>query len=258
LLLAEGKALLAIQLLAVKAGEEPLALEGQLLALKLAGLLGDIQRVQRSLKRLEKTHPAWVGLGWSRAAEGAAKRAGAGAALEQLEAAVALDLTSRLLRERGDGTAGWVVVNDRLDVALAAGADGVHLGRRSLDIGTARRLLGDRGVVGASLHAGDDPATASAHGARYAFVGTIFETPTHPGERPLGLSGMGGFLARARDLPLVGIGGVAVEGARELRALGAHGVAAIRGIWDHPDPARAASEYLDAMTVGHERQGGTR
>jgi tetratricopeptide (TPR) repeat protein len=98
LLLAEGKALLAIQLLAVKAGEEPLALEGQLLALKLAGLLGDIQRVQRSLKRLEKTHPAWVGLGWSRAAEGAAKRAGAGAALEQLEAAVALDLTDlRLL-----------------------------------------------------------------------------------------------------------------------------------------------------------------
>ena len=92
LLLAEGQPLLGVQLLAVKAGEEPHGVEGILVSAEISGRLGDVKKLQNTLKRLERTNPGRVGEAWTRAAEGAAKRLGPGGALDMLETAVDLDL----------------------------------------------------------------------------------------------------------------------------------------------------------------------
>jgi tetratricopeptide (TPR) repeat protein len=93
LLVAEGRPLLAVQLLAVKADQEPLPLEGQLLSLRLSGLTGDLKRVHASLRRLGKIHPAWVGRAAAQAAEGVAMRAGPAAAVAMLVGEAGVDLT---------------------------------------------------------------------------------------------------------------------------------------------------------------------
>src|SRR5262245_52404594 len=93
LLLAEHQPLLAIQLLAVKTDQEPLEMEGQLLSVRVASLLGDPARVRGSLRRIHKTHPAWLGRAAAQAAEGAAQRAGARAALAALSGAPGTDVT---------------------------------------------------------------------------------------------------------------------------------------------------------------------
>lgn len=151
------------------------------------------------------------------------------------------------LMSRAGGQGAWVVVNDRVDVALATGADAVHLSARSLDVATARRILGEHAVVGVSLHAQDEPALQRAEGADYAFVGTIFHTPSHQRAPGMGAAGLGRFVACAGGLPVVAIGGIGAEHVAELVACGAHGVAVIRAVWDRPSPARATTELLRAI-----------
>jgi thiamine-phosphate pyrophosphorylase len=140
-------------------------------------------------------------------------------------------------------------VNDRLDIALAVGAAGVHLGIRSLPPSEARRLLGAGRLLGVSVHSASEAVEAAESGADYLFVGTLFETPSHPGAAPRGPEFMGSVASRVA-LPLVGIGGVTPERAAEVLASGGHGVAAIRGIWDAPSPPDAVQAYLDALQAG--------
>jgi thiamine-phosphate pyrophosphorylase len=153
----------------------------------------------------------------------------------------------RRLMDRAGNRDGWVVVNDRIDVALASGADAVHLSARSLDVATARRILGEDAAVGVSLHAHDAPAAQRAEGADYAFVGNIFDTPSHEGALAMGAAGLAKFVERAWGLPVVAIGGIGAEHVAELVACGAHGVAVIRAVWDRPSPADAATELLRAI-----------
>ncbi|MDP2957448.1 MAG: thiamine phosphate synthase [Longimicrobiales bacterium] len=150
----------------------------------------------------------------------------------------------------------WLVVNDRVDVALAAGACGVHLGARSLPVASARRLLGGRGRIGASVHSVPEGADAARQGADWIFAGTIWATPSHPGREGRGP----GFIAEVRSaapaVPVLAIGGVSEERVAEVMGGGAAGVAVIRGIWDAPDPLEAARRYLEALaaSAGHREE----
>jgi thiamine-phosphate pyrophosphorylase len=135
-------------------------------------------------------------------------------------------------------------VNDRLDVAMAVGAAGVHLGQASLDVADARRLDGEW-WIGKSVHDLAEAEAARAAGADYLVVGPVFLTPTHPGREPLGL-------ARLREIarlgiPTIAIGGVTAERIRALKDAGAYGVAAIRALWDAADPAGAVRRMLQEL-----------
>jgi thiamine-phosphate pyrophosphorylase len=134
-------------------------------------------------------------------------------------------------------------VNDRLDVALATGADGVQLGTGSLGVAEARRL-GPAWLVGRSVHTVADALAARAAGADYLLAGPVFPTPTHPDAAPLGLAGLGAIVAVG--LPVIAIGGVTVERIETLRAAGAWGAAVIRALWDAADPRAAARAMEDA------------
>jgi thiamine-phosphate pyrophosphorylase len=135
-------------------------------------------------------------------------------------------------------------VNDRLDIALAARAEGVQLSRSSLLPADARRLAPDW-WIGCSVHSLDEARTARDGGADYLLVGPVYHTTTHPTASPLGLEALGAIVQLG--LPVIAIGGVTPQRARELAGAGAYGVAAIRAIWDAADPHEAARSLLEAV-----------
>ena len=149
--------------------------------------------------------------------------------------------TARVLRALTYNHEATLLVNDRIDVALAADADGVHLPAASWPIATARTLLGPRAWIGRSGHGAEEAAAAAAEGADYVVLGPIFATPSkEPYGAPLGT----GVLAATRAAaPLVAIGGVTADRVPALRGAGAYGVAVIRAILDAPDPAAAARAF---------------
>jgi thiamine-phosphate pyrophosphorylase len=149
---------------------------------------------------------------------------------------------ARTLRAATAAAGQLLLVNDRLDVALAAGADGVHLPSAGVPAADARRLLGPR-LVGVSCHSLEDVRRARDAGADYATFGPIFDTPSKRAfGPPRGLAA----LAEAAELglPLVALGGIDAAGARAARAAGARAVAAIRAWLAAPDPAAAVAALL--------------
>jgi thiamine-phosphate pyrophosphorylase len=149
------------------------------------------------------------------------------------------------LRELTEGRA-LLLVNDRLDVALAAGADGVHLAGHSLPPAAARAALGPGRLVGCSVHDTAEAEEAARGGADFLFVGTLYPSRSHPG-RAGGGPRLVEELREAVDLPLVGIGGITARTAREVLMAGARGVAVISAIMAAPDPAAAAARLRDAL-----------
>lgn len=138
-----------------------------------------------------------------------------------------------------------VTVDDRLDVALAAGADGVHLGAEDLPVRDARRLA-PRLLIGATCRTATAVRAARDDGADYAGFGPVFATGSKVGlPDPLGAAAIG---AAAGVLPLVAIGGIDAAGAARVRDAGAHGVALIGAIWRRPDPVLAAKELVAAVS----------
>ena len=135
-------------------------------------------------------------------------------------------------------------VNDRLDVALAARAAGVQLTGDSLPPAAARRLDADW-WIGRSVHSLEEARSAYAEGADYLLAGPVFETASHPGVTPMGIE----WLAEIVQLgsPVIAIGGVSPERAGVLQQAGVYGVAAIRALWDAPEPAAAARHLLEAF-----------
>jgi len=159
-------------------------------------------------------------------------------------------LAARTLADVAREAGAWLVVNDRVDVALAAGAAGVHLGERSLPVETARRLLGGVGRVGASVHSPATAAEAARQGADWIFAGTIYATPGHPGLAGRGAGWMSEVAAAAAGVPVLAIGGVTSARVAEVASAGAAGVAVIRGVWDAADPLDAARGYLQELAGG--------
>lgn len=152
---------------------------------------------------------------------------------------------------------GWCVVNERLDVAIAAGAQAVQLGHTALPIARARQVVdGPRKVVGAdlllgaSVHAADEAVGAARGGANFLVLGTIHPTPSHPGRHGAGPELVG--LTRTRldeagfaPVGIVAIGGLEASNMVEVLAAGAVGVAVQRAIWGTADPVASARRLAD-------------
>jgi thiamine-phosphate pyrophosphorylase len=141
-----------------------------------------------------------------------------------------------------------VLVNDRVDVALAAGAAGVHLPARGLPVAVARRLLPRSAglLVGASVHSVDEARAAVAAGADYVTFGHVFPSGSKPGVPSRGLRELEAVVA-AVAAPVFAIGGVDADNAADVAATGCAGVAVIRAVLQAPDPERAAARLRDAL-----------
>jgi len=134
-----------------------------------------------------------------------------------------------------------LLVNDRVDVAVAAGADGVHLGGGSMPVADARRLLPAGALVGVSAH---DPAELSQCAGDFAVFGPVFDTPSKRAfGPPQGLERLRAAVA-ASPVPVLAIGGVSAATARAVREAGAHGVAVIRAILEAEDLAATTRALL--------------
>lgn len=138
-----------------------------------------------------------------------------------------------------------VIVDDRLDVALLAGADGVHLGADDLPVAGARRLAGAGLLIGATCRTPEEVRRALGEGADYAGVGPVYETTTKADlPAPLGLE----MLGRAAALgPVIAIGGITAARVPSVMSAGAHGVAVVAAVWRASDPPRAAREIGDLV-----------
>jgi len=135
-----------------------------------------------------------------------------------------------------------LIVDDRVDVALALGADGVHLGRKDLPVGVARRIMGDKYVIGATASTPEEARASEAAGADYLGVGAIFPTATKRDHSPvIGFDGLA-KVCRAVSIPCVAISGIARENAAHAIGAGAAGVAVVSAILAAPDVGRAARE----------------
>lgn len=135
-----------------------------------------------------------------------------------------------------------LLINDRVDVALAVGAAGVQLGKLSLPITTARALLGPDKWIGASIHSLEEVASAEAGGADFLIFGPVYFTPSKAiFGAPQGVAALK-KIAEASRLPVYAIGGVTVRNLAELRDSGIRGVAVIAAIISAAEPQRAACE----------------
>jgi len=140
-----------------------------------------------------------------------------------------------------------LIVNDRVDVALAVGADGVQRTHASLDLRDVRAVADKRLRVGASVHSLEEAVEAEVKGADWVFFGPIYETPSKRLQGPpQGLDRLG-RVATSLRIPVVAIGGITPERVREVRDAGASGVAAISAILAAPSPADATRRFLEAL-----------
>lgn len=127
-----------------------------------------------------------------------------------------------------------LIINDRLDIAMAVGAAGVHLGQDDLPCAAARRILGEDYLIGVSAHNPAEAKAALQSGADYLGCGAVFGTATKADVQKLGTNGLAA-ICKAKGLPVVGIGGVTADNYREVRAAGADGAAIVSGILAQPD-----------------------
>lgn len=135
-----------------------------------------------------------------------------------------------------------LIINDRLDIAMAVGAAGVHLGQDDLPCAAARKLLGEDYIIGVSAHNPAEAKAALQSGADYLGCGAVFGTATKADVQKLGTDGLAA-ICKAKGLPVVGIGGVTADNYREVRAAGADGAAIVSGILAQPN-IRATVEAI--------------
>ncbi|PKN60034.1 MAG: thiamine phosphate synthase [Deltaproteobacteria bacterium HGW-Deltaproteobacteria-11] len=136
----------------------------------------------------------------------------------------------------------FLIINDRIDVALAVGADGVHIGQRDMPYEIARKLLGPRAIIGLSVETLEDVERAGALDVDYLGVSPVFETPTKTDTKGRwGLEGLSRIRAATRR-PLVAIGGLNASNAADVIRAGADAIAVVSAICAAPDPYQVARE----------------
>jgi len=146
-----------------------------------------------------------------------------------------------------------LLINDRVDVALAAGADGVHIGQSDMAYGDARSLLGDGTLIGLSVETPAQAAEAHALDCDYLGVGPIFPTSTKPDAAPAwGLDRLAELRANSRHR-LVAIGGIHAANAAAVTSCGADGIAVVSAICSAPDPRGAAAQLRRMIENGRAR-----
>jgi thiamine-phosphate pyrophosphorylase len=170
---------------------------------------------------------------------------------KQAASAWLLDATTALV-ESAHAAGAVIIVNDRADIARLAGADGVHLGQDDLAPTGARAVVGADAIVGLSTHTPEQIDLALAQPISYLAIGPVFPTTSkETGYEAVGLDRVrhAARRARARQLPLVAIGGITVESAPEVIAAGADAVAVIGDLLDSGDPEKRVRAYLAALHV---------
>lgn len=170
---------------------------------------------------------------------------------KHLEARPLLALAERF-RAACDRHGALFVVNDRPDLALAAGADGVHLGQDDLDPAIARRVLGPGAIIGRSTHAPDQLRRAHDEGVDYCAVGPVHATPTKPGRPAAGMDVVR-VAAREATLPWFAIGGIDAGNLADVVAAGARRIVVVRAITEAADPAGAARALRAALEAAPVR-----
>lgn len=203
-----------------------------------------------------------------RGREGSAERA---ALLDRLERAARAGATMVQVRERqvdDRDLAGFVArlvdrvrpagarvtVNDRTDIALAAGADGVHLKSQAPHAADVRRIVPAGFLIGRSVHAEEEAAAvAAAGGCDYLLFGTVFPSPSKPPDHPAAGVGALAAVCRRVPLPVLAIGGIGVDRAGAVVAAGAAGVAGISLFTDAVDVAATVRGLRDALTLPPRR-----
>mgnify|MGYP000978435832 CR=1 FL=1 len=138
-----------------------------------------------------------------------------------------------------------LIINDRIDIALASGADGVHVGPEDLSVRTARQLMGAGKIIGASASSVDEAVLFQAQGADYLGVGAMFPTATKEGTEQVGLADLRAIKAAVR-VPVVAIGGINAENAGPVMETGVDGVAVVSAIMARAD-IREAARHLSAL-----------
>jgi len=144
-----------------------------------------------------------------------------------------------------------LIVNDRPDLAVAADADGVHIGQDDVAVARAREIVGPERLLGLSTHSAAQIDAAASSGADYLGVGPVHATPTKPGRPAVGLE-LVSYAARHSVLPFFAIGGINTANVAAVHDAGAHRVAVLRALTDADDPELAAR----ALRAGLEHAAG--
>jgi thiamine-phosphate pyrophosphorylase len=148
-----------------------------------------------------------------------------------------------------------LIINDRIDVALACGADGVHIGQDDMPYAEARRLMGPKAIIGLSVETWDDVVEAEALDVNYLGVSPVFKTPTKTDTKGnWGLEGLARIKAYSRHL-LVAIGGLNASNAENAVMAGADCIAVVSAICAAPDPLRAAQEINEIIQAALKKRG---
>jgi thiamine-phosphate pyrophosphorylase len=166
---------------------------------------------------------------------------------KQAEAGPLLE-ASAVLRAAADRHDALFAVNDRADIALAAGADVLHLGQDDLPLSWARRILGEEILLGRSTHDLAQATKAASEPWDYLVAGPIWATATKPGRPATGPALLGAVAALDPPQPWFAIGGIAPDNLHEVTAAGATRVVIVRAITDAPDPATATRTLLDRLS----------
>lgn len=185
---------------------------------------------------------AQLGAGGARLIQVREKDLGPRAFFEQAKAAVAVARAASVK----------VIINDRVDIALALEADGVHLGQEDIPPEAARKLLGPNAIIGFSTHTAEQASQAAALPISYLAIGPIFTTNTklNP-DAVVGLDGLREARERTGDIPLVAIGGITMENCAEVVAAGADAVAVISALYrQNSQTAQVTEQFLAVLNAG--------
>jgi thiamine-phosphate diphosphorylase len=145
-----------------------------------------------------------------------------------------------------------VIINDRIDVALASGADGVHVGQADIPANTARQLLGPGKILGVSVKTPDEARQAQADGADYVGCGAVFPTSTKDSS-VIGVKGLAAVCA-AVDIPVVSIGGVGISNAAETIKAGCAGVAVVSAVFGVAEPVAASKQLREVVDAALQQR----
>ena len=152
----------------------------------------------------------------------------------------------REIKKRCARTGALFFVNNRVDIALALDADGLHIGHEDLPMAFVRNLLGHRKIIGVSTHALPEAIEAQRDGADYVSCGPIWPTPTKPDYKAVGL-GLIGLYKAALRIPFVAIGGIDETNVDQVLAAGAKTIAVVRSFFNAERPERVAKEFKEKL-----------
>jgi thiamine-phosphate pyrophosphorylase len=198
----------------------------------------DVRRTDREAHRAALDFTRRLTTGGATLVQLRAKKLSSGG-LEALAAELIQDLSATACR---------LIVNDRTDIAMCVGAAGVHLGQEDTPADLARRIAGDRMIIGVSTHSPGEATAVDSSIVDYLAFGPVFDSPTKAGVRePRGLDQLE-QVCRASAVPVVAIGGITLATAAQAWSAGAASVAVINDLERADDAARVVANYLDAAS----------